>query len=248
MHGPSEVVDPLAFRWTCTDWRGRPWEEMVIYEVHVGTFTPEGTFRAMIEKLPYLVDLGVTAVEIMPVADFPGGATGVTTAWRCSRPMRLRPARRPEGVRRCRPPARPDGDHGRRLQPLRARRELPARLRAGASSTTDAIRPGAPRSTSTPRRHGGARFFVENALYWVNEFAIDGLRFDAVHAIDDRSQPDILEEIAERCASAAHDRYVHLVLENDNNQARYLARADEGRPRHYVAQWNDDIHHACTCC
>ncbi len=80
VHGPSAVVDPEAFEWDDGDWRGRPWEETILYELHVGAFTPEGTFAAAREKLDYLADLGVTAVEIMPLSDFPGGATGATMA------------------------------------------------------------------------------------------------------------------------------------------------------------------------
>ena len=73
VHGPSEVVDPAAHRWTDAAWRGRPWAEAVVYELHIGAFTPEGSFRAAIERLPHLAALGVTALQIMPVADFPGG-------------------------------------------------------------------------------------------------------------------------------------------------------------------------------
>jgi maltooligosyltrehalose trehalohydrolase len=246
VHGPSEVIDPSAFRWTCTDWRGRPWEETVIYELHVGTFTPEGTFRAMIDKLPYLVDLGVTAIEIMPVADFPGrrdwGYDGVALFAPDS------VYGRPEDLK-----AFVDAAHHHGLMVIMdvvynhfgpegnylhvyARRFFNDEIHTpwGAAINFDT------RGSQVVRR-----FFIENALYWVNEFAMDGLRFDAVHAIEDRSDPDILKEIAERVRSRLPpDRYVHLVLENDKNQARYLARADQGRPRHYVAQWNDDIHHA----
>lgn len=246
VHGPSEVIDPTAFRWTCDNWRGRPWEETVIYELHVGTFTPEGTFRAMIDKLPYLVDLGVTAIEIMPVADFPGrrdwGYDGVALF-------------------------APDAIYGR---PEHLKSFVDAAHHHGLMVMMDVVynhfgpegnylhayaRRFFNDETHTP--WGAAinfdaegsqvvrRFFVENALYWINEFAMDGLRFDAVHAIEDRSQPDILEELAENVRSRLPaDRYVHLVLENDKNQARYLARADRDQPRHYVAQWNDDIHHA----
>ena len=80
VHGPSEVVDPRAFDWPTTRWRGRPWHEAVIYELHVGTFTPEGTFAAAAQRLPELAELGITAIELMPLADFPGSATGATTA------------------------------------------------------------------------------------------------------------------------------------------------------------------------
>jgi malto-oligosyltrehalose trehalohydrolase len=246
VHGPSEVIDPTAFRWTCVGWRGRTWEETIIYELHVGTFTPEGTIRAMIDKLPYLVDLGVTAIELMPVADFPGqwdwGYDGVALFAPVSG------YGRPEDLKTFVDAAHHHGlmvlmdvvynhfgPEGNYLHAY-ARRFFKDETHTpwGAAINFDA------EGSQVVRR-----FFIENALYWVNEFAIDGLRFDAVHAIEDRSDPDILEEIAESVRSRLPaDRYVHLVLENDKNQARYLARVDQGQPRHFVAQWNDDIHHA----
>lgn len=246
VHGPSEVIDPTAFQWTCIDWRGRAWEETVIYELHVGTFTPEGTFRAMIGKLPYLVELGVTAIEIMPVADFPGqrdwGYDGVALFAPDS------VYGRPEDLK-----SFIDAAHQRGLMVMMdvvynhfgpEGNYLHAYARRFFNEETHTPW-GAAINFDTEGSRVVRRFFVENALYWVNEFAIDGLRFDAVHAIEDSSSPDILEEIAETVRSRLPaDRYVHLVLENDKNQARYLARADQGRPRHYVAQWNDDIHHA----
>jgi malto-oligosyltrehalose trehalohydrolase len=245
-HGPSEVIDPRDFRWTCVGWRGRPWEEAVIYELHVGTFTPQGTFRAMREKLGYLADLGVTAIEIMPVADFPGrrdwGYDGVALFAPDSS------YGRPEDLKSFVDTAHQNGlmvlldvvynhfgPEGNYLHTYARRffndeRHTPW----GAAINFDA-----------DGSHVVRRFFVENALYWINEFAVDGLRFDAVHAIEDRSERNILEQIAEAVReSLPADRFVHLVLENDKNEARYLARADEGRSRHYVAQWNDDIHHA----
>ncbi len=245
VHGPSEVIDPTAFRWTCADWRGRAWEEVVIYELHVGTFTSEGTFRAMIDKLPYLVDLGVTAIEIMPVADFPGrrdwGYDGVALF----APDSI--YGRPEDLK-----AFVDAAHHQGLMVMMdvvynhfgpEGNYLHAYARRFFNDETHTPW-GAAINFDAEGSQVVRRFFVENALYWVNEFAMDGLRFDAVHAIEDRSHPDILEELAESVRSRLPaDRYVHLVLENDKNQARYLARADQGQPRHYVAQWNDDIHH-----
>jgi len=246
VHGASEVIDPRAFRWTAADWRGRPWEEAAIYELHVGTFTPVGTFRAIIERLPYLVELGVTALELMPVADFPG-----TGNWGYDGVALFAPDAaygRPEDLK-----ALVDAAHRHGLMVILdvvynhfgpegnylhvyARRFFDDAKHTpwGAAINFDA--PGSP----TVRR-----FFADNALYWLTEFAFDGLRFDAVHAIDDRSRPDILEEIAERVrASLPPGRLVHLILENDRNQARYLTRDEDGRPRQFTAQWNDDAHHA----
>ena len=246
VHGPSEVIDPRGFRWTATDWRGRPWEEAVVYELHVGTFTPEGTFRAALAKLPYLVELGVTAVELMPVADFPGsrnwGYDGVSLFAPDSR------YGRPDDLKALVDEAHRlglmvildvvynhFGPEGNYLHVYAKRFFNEAKHTPwGAAINFDA------EGSSNVRR-----FFVENALYWVNEFFFDGLRLDAVHAIEDASSPDILEDIAAAVRSSLPpDRHVHLVLENDDNAARYLTRTATGEPRQYVAQWNDDIHHA----
>ncbi len=250
VHGASEVIDPLAFRWTDGDWEGRPWEETVLYELHIGTFTPEGTFGAAIDRLDHLVDLGVTAVELMPVADFPGrwnwGYDGVhlfAPDARYGRPDDLK--------------ALVDACHARGLQvfldvvynhfgpegnyihPLAGRHFFDDRKHTpwGAGIAFDA-----------PHGKWVTDFFVHNALYWVDEYHFDGLRLDAVHAIMDRRDLDVLDRIAEAVHSReGHDmRRIHLVLENDLNSARRLKR--DGRlPTHYVAQWNDDAHHALHC-
>ncbi len=245
VHEPSEVIDPAAYDWGDGGWRGRPWHETVLYELHVGTFTPEGTFRAAAERLPYLLDLGITALELMPVADFPGernwGYDGVL-------------------------PFAPDSRYGR---PEDLKALIDSAHQAGLMVFLDVVYNhfgpdgnylhAYAREFFTERHHTpwgaainydgpGSRtvrdFFIHNALYWIEEFHVDGLRLDAVHAIIDDSEPDILVEIAEAVRNGpAREREVHLVLENDDNAARYLAR-DAGRPRWYDAQWNDDFHHA----
>ncbi|GAA0583000.1 malto-oligosyltrehalose trehalohydrolase [Caenispirillum bisanense] len=250
VHGASEVIDPLAFRWTDGDWEGRPWEETVLYELHIGTFTPEGTFRAAIDRLDHLVELGVTAVELMPVADFPGrwnwGYDGVhlfAPDARYGRPDDLK--------------ALVDACHARGLQvfldvvynhfgpegnyiyPLAGRHFFDSTKHTpwGAGIAFDA-----------PHGKWVTDFFVHNALHWVDEYHFDGLRLDAVHAIEDSRDLDVLDRIAEAVHSReGHDmRRIHLVLENDLNSARRLKR--DGRlPTHYVAQWNDDAHHALHC-
>ncbi|MBY0396522.1 MAG: malto-oligosyltrehalose trehalohydrolase, partial [Thermoleophilia bacterium] len=226
-------------------WRGRPWHETVLYELHLGTFTPEGTFRAAIDKLDHLVDLGVTAVELMPVSDFPGrwnwGYDGVL-------------------------PFAPDSAYGR---PEDLKALVDAAHERGLMVFLDVVYNhfgpegnylGAyARSFFTDRHHtpwGEAinvdgpdspvvrDFFIHNALYWIEEFHLDGLRFDAVHAIPDDSDKPFLEELAERVAALTGGRrHVHLVLENDDNAARFLERDGTG-PRWFTAQWNDDLHHA----
>ncbi len=245
VHGASAIVDPLAFDWQDTDWRGRPWHEVVLYELHVGTFSPEGTFAGAERRLDHLVDLGVTAIEIMPVADFPG-----TRDWGYDGALLFSP----------------DAAYG---TPEDLKRLVQAAHERGLMVFLDVVyNHFGPEGNYlyvyakpffTERHHtpwGGAidfegpasrtvrDFYVHNALYWLDEFHIDGLRLDAVHAIYDASRPDILVEIAAavRAGPGAH-RHVHLVLENDDNSARYLCRNADGSGC-YDAQWNDDIHHA----
>ncbi|MGH8682942.1 MAG: malto-oligosyltrehalose trehalohydrolase, partial [Burkholderiales bacterium] len=246
VHAPSMVVDPLAFVWEDDAWRGRPWEEAVIYELHVGTFTTAGTFLAAIDRLDYLAGLGVTAIELMPVADFPG-----TRNWGY------------DGVL----PFAPDSSYG---TPEDLKQLVQAAHARGLMAILDVVynhfgpegnylhlyapqffnpRHATPWGAAINFDGGDARpvrdFFVHNALYWLEEYHFDGLRLDAVHAIADDSQPDIVAEIASRVrAGPGRDRHVHLVLENDRNQARYLGRDASRSPLFATAQWNDDIHHA----
>lgn len=241
-HGASEVIDPADFDWQDAAWHGRPWEETVIYELHVGTFSPEGTFAAITERLDYLAELGVTAIELMPVADFPG-----TRNWGYDGVLPYAPDSRygrPEDLKALIQAAHardlmvlldvvynhfgPEGNylHVYAKEFFTARHHTPW----GAAINFDG-----------PHSRDVREFFIHNALYWLHEYHFDGLRLDAVHAIMDGSKPHILTELAERVhASIGHERRVHLILENDANEVRYLGRG----PRCYEAQWNDDIHHA----
>jgi len=242
--GPSEVIDPASYVWEQSDWRGRPWHEAVIYELHVGTFTAEGTFQAVIEKLPYLRNLGVTVLEIMPIGDFPG-----TRNWGYDGVFWYAPESsygRPEDFK-----ALIDAAHGFGLMVLldviynhfgpegnflstyapdffTERHETPW----GAGINYDGDNSAAVRA-----------FATDNALYWLEEFRLDGLRLDAVHAIKDDSAKHLLRELAERVRSAITDRPIHLLLENEENDAQLLERDSDGAPRLFTAQWNDDIHH-----
>lgn len=247
VHGPSAVVDPAAFEWTDENWRGRPWQEAVIYELHLGTFTPEGTFAAAQKRLEYLAGIGVTAVELMPLADFPGKRN-----WGYDGVLQFAP----------------DSQYG---EPDDLKSLIQSAHRLGLMMFLDVVYnhfgpEGNYLHSYAPdfftRRHRtpwgdainfdgpGSRtvrdFFIHNALYWLNEYHFDGLRFDAVHAIVDDSQPDFLTELAEtlRRDVRPSGRYIHLVLENDNNAAHYLKADEDARPKLYTAQWNDDIHHA----
>lgn len=239
--GPSELIDPDGFAWTDTGWRGRPWEETVIYELHVGCFTPAGTYRALEEKLDYLASLGVTAIELMPIADFVGkrgwGYDGVL-------------------------PYAPESAYGR---PEALKRFINAAHARGLMVFLDVVynhfgpagnylhEYATPFFTEKHQTPWGAAinykenrqvrdFFIGNALYWLEEYHFDGLRFDAVHAIADDAHNHILRELAHTVRCTVTDRHVHLMLENDRNEAGFLTRTGNV-PDYYNAQWNDDIHH-----
>jgi len=246
VHGSSEIVAPASYSWNDGGWTGRPWEEAVLYELHVGTFTEQGTYQGVIDKLDHLVDLGVTAIELMPVAACPGDHNWGYDGVNLFAPNRA--YGRPELLKQL-----VDSAHQRGLMvflDVVYNHFGPEGnyLHAYAKRFFDEER-HTPWGAAINFDKAGSRvvrdFFVHNALYWLEEFHMDGLRLDAVHAIEDTSHPDILEEIAERVRHGpGARRHVHLVLENDDNAARYLARDGGGRPLHYVAQWNDDIHHA----
>ena len=243
VHGPSEVVDPAAYDWVHVDWRGRPWHEAVVYELHVGTFTPEGRFESAIARLPELAALGITAIQVMPLADFSG-----TRGWGYDGVLPFAPEASygpPEDFKRL-----VDSAHGLGLMVL-----LDVvynhfgpdgnYLSAWCPEFFDA----AEHTPWGPALNFGAptvrRFFVENALYWVEEFGVDGLRLDAIHAIRDSSAQHIVAEIAAALRDGpGRERHVHLVLENDDNGVSLLTRDPASAPHTATAQWNDDLHHA----
>jgi maltooligosyltrehalose trehalohydrolase len=229
VHGASIVVNPEEYIWRHPDWRGRPWHEAVIYELHVGMF---GGFARMVPALSALAELGVTAIELMPIADFPGernwGYDGVL-------------------------PYAPDSNYG---APDDLKALIDAAHEHGLLIYLDVVynhfgpdgnyiaaySPEFFRNdVSTPwgpaidfRRPQVRRFFTENALYWLMEYRFDGLRFDAVHAI---TEPGWLDEMAATVrATVEPGRHIHLVLENDANMADHLRHG-------FDAQWNDDAHH-----
>lgn len=242
--GPSEVIAPGSYLWKDGAWMGRPWHEAVIYELHVGTFTPEGTFRSAIEKLDHLKDLGVTVVELMPIGDFSGlrgwGYDGVL--WYA-----------------------PESAYGR-PEDLKALVEA-AHARGIAVMLDVVYNHFGPEGNYLPsyfpnlltERHktswGSAvnydgeqsevvrELAIHNAMYWIEEFHLDGLRLDAVHAIMDDSPKHLLTELSERVRALNTPYAVHLVLENEKNEAKRLTRDRDGRPEHFTAQWNDDMHH-----
>ncbi|MBN1238990.1 MAG: malto-oligosyltrehalose trehalohydrolase [Gammaproteobacteria bacterium] len=246
VHGASEVVDPHAFDWN-DDWAGRPWREPVFYELHIGAFTPQGTYAGIEDKLDHLAGLGVTAIELMPIAEGPGRHN-----WGYDGALPFAPKAaygRPEDLKRLVQAAHrrglmvfldvvynhfgPEGNYLPLFAPqfFTDRHETPW----GKAINFDG-----------PDSRQVRRFFTDNALYWLGEYHFDGLRLDAVHAIIDDSDPSFLRELAEAVQRLedSSGRPRHLVLENGDNVARYLERERGARPpRSYVAQWNDDFHH-----
>ncbi len=241
--GPSQVVDHAAYAWRTPDWRGRRWEDTVILELHVGTFTPEGTFRAAIEKLEDVVDAGFTAIELMPVADFAGARN-----WGYDGVLLYAPDSAyggPDDLR-----GLIDAAHQRGLMVFLdvvynhfgpegnyLGRYAPPFFAPAATPWGQAIDYKVPQVRA---------FAIENALHWLDRYRFDGLRLDAVHAIVERGDPSVLEDLSRAVGAlaAARGRHIHLMLENDDNAARLLdprAAAPAGRFR---AQWNDDFHHA----
>jgi maltooligosyltrehalose trehalohydrolase len=244
VHGPSQVIDPF-FPWADQGWSGQRLHDYIIYELHVGTFTPEGTFEATTDRLDALKDLGVTAVEIMPVAQFPGernwGYDGVY-------PFAVQNSYEgPEGFKR--------------LVNACHRRELAVVLdvvynHLGPEGNylnhygpyfTDHYRTpwGASLNFDGPHSDEVRRFFIENALYWIQEYHVDALRLDAVHAILDFSAQPFLEELAMVVHEQADrlNRRVYLIAESALNDTRIIRSRDLGGFG-LDAQWNDDFHHA----
>jgi maltooligosyltrehalose trehalohydrolase len=240
--GPSEVIDH-AYPWRARGWRGRPWEETVLIETHAGTFTQDGTYRGMIDKLDHLVKTGITALELMPLADFAGrrgwGYDGVL----CYSPDSA--YGRPEDLKALIDEAHlrglmvfldvvynhfgPEGNYIGRYAP---------------NFFTDAHTPwGSAIDYRVPEVRA---FAIENALYWLSDYRLDGLRFDAVNHI--RSEPGMVSLLHELSAAVGKlvgetGRHIHLVLENGDNIASLIDSSEEPPRGKYRAQWNDDYHH-----
>lgn len=242
VHGPSEVIDP-TFEWRHPHWNGRPWEEIVIYELHVGAFTQAGTFLSAIENLDHLQRLGITAIQLMPLSDFPG-----RYGWGYDGVLPYAPDSiygRPEDLKMLVNAAHqrgicvfldvvynhfgPDGNCLPIYAPIFSDRH---KTPWGPAINYDG-------DDSRPVRD----FVIQNAIYWLSEFRMDGLRLDAVHAIKDDGDPHILAELADSVRQTLPERHIHLILENEDNNSDLLIRNDDGKPRYFTAQWNDDIHH-----
>jgi maltooligosyltrehalose trehalohydrolase len=241
-HGPSVVVDPFAFRWTDTDWRGVSIDGQVICEIHIGTFTPAGTFRAAIERLPDLVDTGITVLEIMPLADFAGrfgwGYDGVNLF----APSHLYGT--PDDLR-----ALVDGAHSLGLGVI-----LDV-VYNHFGPDGNYLPNFSPRYFSDYGTDWGEainfdgkdcwsvrEYFLTNARYWIEEFHFDGLRLDATQQIYDKTTPNIITEIASTIRDAAGDRHTIIVAENEPQRSSLVRPLDEGGSA-LDALWNDDFHH-----
>ncbi len=242
-HGPSEVVDPSLFRWTDKAWQGVPAHGQVLYEMHIGTFTPEGTWAAAIGQLSALAELGITCLEVMPVADFPGkfgwGYDGVDFF----APTRLYGS--PDDFRNFVDHAHalglgvvldvvynhfgPDGMYLKKFSDTYLTDKH--KNDWGQGVNFDAAENAAVRE-----------FFVANARYWIEEFHLDGFRFDATQALIDDSKEHILAEIARECRAAAPHKQIYLIAENEPQESRIVRTpADAGYGLN--ALWNDDFHH-----
>lgn len=248
VHDFSELIDPGSFAWRGLGpdgqpWRGRPWHEVVLYEMHVGAFTPQGTYEAAQRRLPELAALGITAVQFMPLGSWPGrfgwGYDGVL-------PFAPHPAYgTPDELKAFIDTAHalglmvlldvvynhfgPDGNYLSAYAPQ-------------FFSQTHHTAWGAAINFDGSGSETVREFFVHNALYWLEEYRFDGLRFDAVHAMMDDSRPDIMQTLSQRIRAAHHDRIIHLVQENDSNDPARLGPA--GTPGLFDGQWSGDFHHA----
>ncbi len=242
VNGPSLVIDPDQYAWQNTGWQGRPWEETVVYEMHFGTFTPEGTYRAAIEKLPYLAELGITMIEVLPVSQF-GGNRG----WGYDGVLLYAPHSAygtPDDFKAFVDAAHgyglsvvldivlnhfgPEGNYLPLLAPDFFHKERMTPWGPGIAYDVDAVR----------------RYIVEAPLYWLKEYHLDGLRFDAIDHIHDLSEKHVLNEIAERIRAEITDRPIHLTTEDSRNIIDLHPRTEQGAAPLFTAEWNDDFHNA----
>ena len=246
--GPSEVFDPGSYLWQDNEWHGRPWEEAVLYELHVGSFTPEGTFEAAIGKLDHLAATGITAIELMCLADFPG-----TRSWGYDGVLFFAPDSaygRPEHLK-----AFIDAAHARGLMVVLdvvfnhfgpQGNQLPSYF-PQIFSQEHKTAWGSGLNFDGPGCSEVREFILANALYWIEEFHVDGLRLDAAHEMHDNSPRHILDELAARLHAYGDaqtpPRRLHLILESDDTSGQRLMRSKDSDAPSYTAQWNHAIDH-----
>ena len=242
VNGPSRVIDPRRYPHEQTAWRGRPWEETIIYELHIGTFTPEGTLRAAIDRLPYLADIGITQLEVMPLAQFGGnrgwgydgvllyavhsayGTPGdfhqfIDTAHALGISVVLDIVLNHFG---------PEGNYLPTLSPGFFDSERMTPWGNGIAYQTPAVRD----------------YICDAPLFWLSEYRLDGLRFDAIDQIEDDPDAHVLVEIAQRIREHLPDRHVHLTTEDSRNVIFMHPRDGDGSAPLFTGEWNDDYHNA----
>ena len=249
-HGPSEIIDPNQFPWTDQAWKGVSREGQVIYEMHIGTLTAEGTWSAAVAQLEELARLGITMIEVMPVADFPGRCGWGYDGVNMFAPTRL--YGRPESLKAFIDRAHslglgaildvvynhfgPDGNYLREFS-------------EDYFSKRYANEWGEPINFDDENCHGVREFFTANAAYWIDEYHFDGLRLDATQQMFDASEDNIMAALTRAVRRAAGRRETYIVAENEAQQAR-IVRSEENGGYGMDALWNDDFHHtaivACT--
>lgn len=241
VHWLSRLVDPNAHQWRTPDWRGRPWHECVFYELHVGTFTEEGTFEAAIGKLDHLAETGITAIELLPVAQF-GGQRG----WGYDGTLLYAPHQTyggPEGLKKLVDAAHarglmvfldvvynhfgPDGNYIPAYIPEFFHEEISTPWGSAIAYDEKPVRD----------------FMIDNAIYWLTEFRIDGLRLDAIDSIKDTTDTPLVKELAARVREVVTDRHVHITTEDDRNITWHIERGEDGSIPLVSGEWNDDFHH-----
>jgi len=245
VHGPSEIMDPASFAWSDSNWNGIPLSDYIFYELHVGTFSPHGTFEGVVSKLAYLRDLGVTAIELMPVAQFPGSRNWGYDGVDLFAPHSTYGG--PAGLKTLVNAAHtaglavvldvvynhlgPEGNYLAEFGPF-----FTGRYRTPWGPAINFDGPGA---------DGVRSFFIDNALYWLTEYHIDALRLDAIHGIFDFSALHILAELRDRFhqEAARLGRQAFLIAESDLNDVRVIEPREKGG--HALdAQWHDEFHHS----
>jgi maltooligosyltrehalose trehalohydrolase len=245
VHGPSRIVDPDSFHWTDQNWNGTDLERSIFYELHVGTYTPEGTFDALIEHLPKLVALGVTTIELMPIAQFPGARNWGYDGVYVFAPQNTYGG--PESLQRL-----VDAAHS---QGLAVALDVVYNHLGPEGNYLSAYAPYFTDRYHTPWGQAinfdGAgsddvrRFFIENALYWLEDYHFDALRLDAVHGIYDFGARHFLAELKSAVAELSQrtGRKIHSIAESDLNDSRILHDAKRGG-YDLDSQWSDDFHHS----
>jgi len=242
VHGFSRLTDPMAYEWKTPDWKGRPWKEAVLYELHTGTFSEDGRFDGVAHDLDRLAGLGVSALELLPVAQFSGDR-----GWGYDGVLLYAPHSvygGPEELKRL-----IDAAHERELMMML---DVVYNHFGPDGNYLQLYAPGffhperrTPWGSAIAFDRGPVReFFIHNVLYWLEEFRFDGLRFDAIDQIEDQTEEPILAEIAREVRKCFPDRHIHLMIEDDHNSTSLLKFDERNRPVLFTAEWNDDWHHA----